>query len=301
MTMKTTAKLAAVALLVSLPLSAEAHRIWMLPSATVLSGDDPWVTVDAAVSNDLFYFEHHPLRLANIGADDDGPPAAAAKGPKGKGPTGRRGGRPAELTVTAPDGSAIEAQNGSTGRYRSTFDVHLKQKGTYRIAAINDMLFASYKLGGERKRWRGTAETLSKDIPANAEDLNVTEGHSRVEVFVTSGKPTDTAFKSTGKGLELLPVTHPNDLVVGETVKFRFVADGKPAANMDVKVIPGGIRYRDKLGEMDFKTDGEGVLSFKVETPGMYWLNASLRDLPSTIEKAKRRIGYTATLEFLPQ
>lgn len=299
--MKTTAKLAAVALLVSLPLSAEAHRIWMLPSATVLSGDDPWVTVDAAVSNDLFYFEHHPLRLANIGADDDGPPAAAAKGPKGKGPAGRRGGRPAELTVTAPDGSAIEAQNGSTGRYRSTFDVHLKQKGTYRIAAINDMLFASYKLGGERKRWRGTAETLSKDIPANAEDLNVTEGHSRVEVFVTSGKPTDTALKSTGKGLELLPVTHPNDLVVGETVKFRFVADGKPAANMDVKVIPGGIRYRDKLGEMDFKTDGEGVLSFKVETPGMYWLNASLRDLPSTIEKAKRRIGYTATLEFLPQ
>lgn len=297
--MKTTAKLAAIALLACLPVSAEAHRIWMLPSATVLSGDDPWVTIDAAVSNDLFYFEHHPLRLANIGADDDGPPAAA-KGPKGKGPAARRG-RPAELAVIAPDGSTIEAQNGSTGRYRSTFDVHLQQKGTYRIAAINETLFASYKLGGERKRWRGSADALAKEIPANAEDLSVTEGHSRVEVFVTSGKPTDTALKSTGKGLELLPVTHPNDLVVGETVKFRFVADGKPAANMDVKVIPGGIRYRDRLGEMDFKTDGEGVLSFKVETPGMYWLNASVRDLPSTIEKAKRRIGYTATLEFLPQ
>ncbi len=298
--MKTATKLAAIALLVSLPLSAQAHRIWMLPSATVLSGDDPWVTVDAAVSNDLFYFEHHPLRLANIGADDDGPPAAAAKGPKGKGPA-RRGGRPAELVVIAPDGSTVEAQNGSTGRYRSTFDVHLKQKGTYRIAAINEMLFASYKLGGETKRWRGTADTLSKDIPANAEDVKVTEGYNRVELFVTSGKPTDTALKSTGKGLELLPVTHPNDLMVGETVKFRFVADGKPAANMAVKVIPGGIRYRDKLGEMDFKTDGEGILSFKVEAPGMYWLNASMSDLPSTINKATRRVGYTATLEFLPQ
>lgn len=39
-----------------LPTIAEAHRAWMLPSATVLSGDDPWVTVDAAISNDLFYF-----------------------------------------------------------------------------------------------------------------------------------------------------------------------------------------------------------------------------------------------------
>jgi len=299
--MKTTAKLAAIALIACLPVSAEAHRLWMLPSATVLSGDDPWITIDAAVSNDLFYFEHFPMRLGNIGADDDGPPAAAAKGPKGKGPAGRRGGRPAELVVTAPDGSTVEAQNGNTGRYRSTFDVHLKQKGTYRIAAINEMLFASYKLGGERKRWRGTADTLAKEIPANAEELSVTEGYNRVEIFVTSGKPTDTALKSTGKGLELLPMTHPNDLMVGETVKFRFVADGKPAANMPVKVIPGGIRYRDKLGEMDFKTDGEGVLSFKVETPGMYWLNASLSDLPSTIDKAKRRVGYTATLEFLPQ
>jgi len=298
--MKATAKLAAVALLACVPISAEAHRIWMLPSATVLSGDDPWVTIDAAVSNDLFYFEHFPLRLANIGADEDEQPPMGGKG-KSKGPEGRRGGRPAELSVIAPDGSTVEAQNGSTGRYRSTFDVHLTQKGTYRIAAINDTLTASYKVGGDRKRWRGTAESLAKEVPADAEDLRVTEGYNRVEVFVTSGKPTDTALKSTGKGLELLPVTHPNDLVVGETVKFRFVADGKPAANMAIKVIPGGIRYRDQLGEMDFETDGEGIVSFKVEAPGMYWLNATMSDLPSTVEKAKRRLGYVATLEFLPQ
>ena len=54
--------------MLGLPLSAQAHRAWMLPSATVLSGDEVWVTVDAAVSNDLFYFEHFPLRIANLGA-----------------------------------------------------------------------------------------------------------------------------------------------------------------------------------------------------------------------------------------
>ena len=49
---------------------ALAHRQWLLPSATVVSGsgDDVWVTVDAAVSNDLFYFEHQPLRLDNVKA-----------------------------------------------------------------------------------------------------------------------------------------------------------------------------------------------------------------------------------------
>lgn len=50
---------AAAALVLSLPIAAQAHRAWLLPSATVLSGKDVWVTVDAAVSNDLFFFERH--------------------------------------------------------------------------------------------------------------------------------------------------------------------------------------------------------------------------------------------------
>ena len=60
--MKPVIKWTALALAVCLPLSAQAHRAWMLPSATVLSGEEPWITVDAAVSNDLFYFEHVPMR-----------------------------------------------------------------------------------------------------------------------------------------------------------------------------------------------------------------------------------------------
>ncbi len=41
---------------------------------------------------------------------------------------------PVQLAIMAPDGSAVQAQNGSIGRYRSTFDVPLKQKGTYKLA-----------------------------------------------------------------------------------------------------------------------------------------------------------------------
>ncbi|MET0445126.1 MAG: hypothetical protein ABW151_11185, partial [Pseudorhodoplanes sp.] len=55
-------------LCVGLPLSAQAHRAWLLPSATVLSGDgDLWVTVDAAVSNHQFYFEQQTMRNAKLG------------------------------------------------------------------------------------------------------------------------------------------------------------------------------------------------------------------------------------------
>lgn len=269
-----------------LPLGVQAHRAWMLPSSTVVSGDTAWVTIDAASSNDLFYFDHNPMRLDN-------------------------------LKVFAPDGKPVEAQNKATGRYRSTFDVQLDKPGTYRISVLNDTANASFKSGGEQKRLRGTLETLRKDIPADASEVSVTRNQSRIDVFVTSGKPTDTVVKPTGSGLELVASTHPNDLFAGEAASFALVFNGKPVAGVPVSVIPGGIRYRDQLGEIKVVTDQNGRFQVTWPEPGMYWLNTSYppraedeEDSPGpggarasqgggTLDAPEHRSSYTATLEVL--
>jgi len=277
-----------LALCLCVPLSAQAHRAWLLPSATVLSGDNAWVTIDAAVSNDLFYFEHFPLRIASLGA----PPAGMPQG---------RGGAGAALHITAPDGSSVAAQNGAMGRYRSTFDFEVKQRGTYKVAVLNDGVFASYKVGNETKRWRGTAENFAKEVPADAQGLQASLIQSRIEVFITSGKPTKETLKVTGKGLELEPITHPNDLVSDTPATFRMLIDGKPAANIKVEVVPGGNRYRDKLGDMALTTDQDGKFTVKWPGAGMYWMEATLRDDKTGAANLKqRRAAYIATLEVLP-
>jgi len=235
--------LPALAILASLPASLHAHRQWLLPSSTVLSNADAWVTVDAAVSNELFYFDHVPMRLAN-------------------------------LVITGPDGSVVQPQNPATGKYRSTFDVNLKQPGTYRIALVNDSVFATWTEGGQAKNWRGTADAFAKEVPANAAELKVSRMASRVEAFVTSGKPSADSLKASGTGLELVPVTHPNDLVACEPATFQLLLDGKPAAGLEVTLIPGGIRYRDQLHEMKVTTGADGKFSATFKDPGMYWINA---------------------------
>lgn len=232
---------------VLLPGAANAHRQWMMPSATVLSGDDVWVTVDAAVSNDLFYFEHQPMQVDAVKA-------------------------------IAPDGTEVKIENAAKGRYRSTFDVHLLQKGTYKIVSAMTGVMGSYTLNGKEERLpRGTTKaSLAAAIPAGATDVKTSEMSNRNEIFVTVGAPTDTVFKPTGEGIELVPVTHPNDLVSGEAATFQFLLDGKPARDLKVTVIPGGIRYRSDLHQMDLTTDAQGKLTVTWPTPGMYWLNASV-------------------------
>ncbi|RJF93436.1 DUF4198 domain-containing protein [Sphingomonas cavernae] len=265
--------LSAIALVAALatPATLSAHRQWMMPSSTVVSGDDVWVTVDAAVSNDLFYFEHQPLRLEPIKA-------------------------------WAPDGSEVKIENGSTSRYRSTFDVHLHQKGTYKIVDARTMIGGTYMLAGKQERLpRGvTADKLASAIPAGATDVKISESQNRNEIFVTSGEPNDTVLKPTGKGLELVPVTHPNDLIADEAATFQFVIDGKPAANIGVTVIPGGIRYRNDLKQVDLKTDAEGKVAINWTEPGMYWVNATASDSKTSVPGAtERRLGYVTTLEVL--
>jgi uncharacterized GH25 family protein len=130
--------------------------------------------------------------------------------------------------------------------------------------------------------------------------VKVTEVSGRNEIFVTAGAPTTTVFKPTGKGLEFAPITHPDELVAGETAKFRFLVDGKPAPNVKITVIPGGKRYRNDEGGRELATGADGVLSVSWPTAGMYWLNATLTDAKATTPRAtERRMSYVTTLEVL--
>ncbi len=295
--MKPMIKWTALVLAVCLPLSANAHRAWMLPSSTVLSGEEPWVTVDAAVSNDLFNFEHFPLQIEGVGErlvmPNQKPVAKDAK-PAPMRPL-------TQLEIIRPDGSLAQPQFGNTGRYRSTFDVQLDQKGTWKLAIANQGLFARYEENGEMRRWSGKAADFAKQVPKDAEKLQVTENSSRMEVFITSGQPSEHVLQPTKQGLELIANTHPNDLVAGEAAQFAFIIDGKPASDLKVTIIPEGIRYRDNLNDIELTTDQEGAFSVTWPQAGMYWLEAvSSQPLKSTQSPAtQKRDSYTATLEVL--
>lgn len=256
--------------------AAQAHRPWLLPNATFIETDrEAWVTIDGAISEGMFELDHLPLRM-------DG------------------------LTVTDPDGITAPAPAATMGKFRSSVDLRLPKNGTYRItlAAVNVM--GSYKLNGETKRFRATEQTVDKEIPAGATEVKRTVMVQRQDTFVTANKPTVGALKPLGAGLELVPVTHPNELRAGEKATFRFQLDGKPLPNFPFSLIPGGVRYRGTANEVRFSTDTRGEATFTLPAPNMYWLSAAY---PANAPRGPgaegpadaRRYSYSATLEILPE
>lgn len=273
--MKPVFKCLTLALALSLPLAAEAHRSWVLPSTTVLSGENPWVSFDAAVSNDLFIADHNAMRLE-------------------------------ALKIVAPDGKESAPENVTTLKYRSVFDLNLTQKGTWKLYTASSGLSARWEESGQRKMWpqRGTPATpegFEKEVPKQADKLEVSQSSRRFETFVTSGKPSNGVFKPTNVGLELVPVTHPNDLFSGEAATFQFLIDGKPAVGAKVEVTAGERRYRNAEDSVELSTDKDGKVSIKWPAAGQYLLEAEYEDARAPKPATKRSGRYAAVLEVLPQ
>lgn len=278
-----------LSLLAGIVIAAPAHaeKNWLLPSATIFSGSEGWVSFDAANSGDLFFADHRPGNLDQI-------------------------------RVSAPDGSPSRLQNGTVMRRRAVFDVQLDKPGTWKIGTQNAAVMGSFKLNGEERRVGGRGgpppgaaaagappagppRPLSvADIPADATDVKLTQMMSRNEVFVTLGEPTRTVLAPSGTGLEFDPLTHPDELVTGEPARFRFLVDGKPAAKLAVQIVAGGTRYRNSEAAIDLTTGSDGIITVKWPAAGIYWLGATLTDDKPTEPRATaRRLSYSATLEVL--
>ena len=261
--------------LVTGTLSVQAHRLWILPDVTVLSGDEPAVSFDAAVSNSIFNYDHVALRADAI-------------------------------HISAPDGTEVEPENAAKGKLRTVFDLSMTQEGTYRVYLTMQGMNAFWKdADGKRHMFPGrgqaaTPQEISNAIPANAEGVRIVESYRRAETFVTAGAPSDNVKKISGQGVELKPVTHPNDLYAGETATFALMLNGKPLAGADVVLIKEGTRYRDSQDEIALTTDKNGAIQVNWQGAGRYFMEAEYKDDNAQAPATERSATYTAVFEVLP-
>ena len=73
-----------------------------------------------------------------------------------------------------------------------------------------------------------------------------------------------------GYPAEIVPVTNPYFVIVGDTLAVRCLVDGKPVAQQ--LVIAGGARDSTPIPETRARTRADGVARFVIRTPGKWYI-----------------------------
>jgi len=92
-----------------------------------------------------------------------------------------------------------------------------------------------------------------------------------VKAILQVGDLRTRAFETVlGYPAEIVPLTNPYLVIVGDTVAFRCLLDGRPVAQQ--LVIAGGQRDTTRILEVRARSDAQGVARFVIRTPGKWYV-----------------------------
>jgi uncharacterized GH25 family protein len=253
-------KMLAITLACAISSQALAHSRWVLPTHFNLSAEKgEWIMVDITASNETFNVDKA------MGAD--------------------------LVSIITPDGKKTRPSSTYKGHRKSVADYFVKDSGTYKITNNSKAAYmTSYTVNGEHKRlWANKAELAGK-LPMQATEINTTYRYARIESYVTLNAPTNN-FKTDGKLLELIPITHPSDIAENENVTFKFLFNGSVQKNVSVEITADGSRYRNDPQTIKLISNEKGEINFTPKAAGRYLLVAEHQERTPKSAFADKQMG----------
>ncbi|OZY86683.1 hypothetical protein CBP51_06615 [Cellvibrio mixtus] len=200
--------------------------------------------------------------------------------------------------VLTPAGTWVAPARVEQFTSRSVLEYQAQQEGTYRFTTGTRLgaVFRMYELNGERKHTRDPKEVL----PKGHKLLDHYQSVTLAETYVTLKAPTTAAFKPYNKGLELVPITHPNDLYAGELFEFSVLLDGNPLVEQPVSIFSAQDATQQQQPVLTATTDRQGKASITLNSPGVYLLHLR-KSAPAPKGAEAPHYGYIYTLSFAMQ
>ena len=198
-----------------------------------------------------------------------------------------------EFAVLDQAGQWIKPTTIQRLKTRAVVEHQLIEKGTFRFSSgvRHGAVFRMYELDGERKGTRDPAEVL----PKGAKLLDHFQSVTLAETYITLGAPTKPALAAYNKGLEVVAVTHPNDVYDGEVFRVQLLFDGKPLAAHELQVFPAN--GREEKAVVTATTDAKGFAELTMPSAATYLLQVRYRHAAPKGAPAPQ-YSYTYTLAF---
>lgn len=149
----------------------------------------------------------------------------------------------------------------------SVFEVATPADGTYRISSGRREGRIGRMYRSATAGWKFVGEENGVTVPEA--DQVETQSITVADVYVTRGEGREIPA-ARGTGVEVIPVTHPAEIVAGENAVFQLLIDGQPRAGLPITVFREAGRYDGRLVEADVVSGPDGRFLVRPSAPGAY-------------------------------
>lgn len=180
------------------------------------------------------------------------------------------------------------------GKTRAIFESNVTEPGTYVIETVrlDPPMYYTKLASGDY-------------IPKSADQLNGEEKETAqqsygyyqfTKSYVTLHKPNDGWKNVLGHPLEIVPLSHPNTVYEGDSLKVKLLYKGEPLSNATINAIDQGFRFKNH-GEVPIsaKTDEQGVATITFPEADRYLLTVEHKTPLKDSPKAEG-LSYKASL-----
>ena len=180
------------------------------------------------------------------------------------------------FTITTPQGETTAIKPVAKTKAAVYLEPELKEEGTYRIST-------GQRVGPIYK----AVETADKKLYFAADMKRVTgkpttmNYYSYADTYIFKGQQKYAA-KPFNKGLEIIPLTSPNGLLLGGEGSFRVLENGKPVANARIIVVTDNEHFTkhriedlydlDNVRESNIHANQQGEFTFHPKKAGLNFL-----------------------------
>lgn len=230
--------------------SAWGHARWIVPSHTNLTGTKAHtITLDMSISNDLFSPTHGFIMKS-------------LNKPSGYVTL-------AELVMIAPDGNKISDIPFTHFDIKSVGKTLLDQSGTYHVRLQQDPVYFTTYINKDKTKGKAFGKNTLARLPKGVSEVKQVKYIPTLDTFISRNSMTQPSYYA--QGLEFVSEGHPNDLFVGEKLRFQLHLNGKVITTATtVDIVKGNTRHRNKRNIQKITSNKSGWFEFSWRESGMY-------------------------------
>jgi uncharacterized GH25 family protein len=180
----------------------------------------------------------------------------------------------------------------------AVFEAGTPVDGTYRLSSGPRQGRTAQMYRAADGSWKMVGEEDGPP-PADAALVDV-QSLTVADVYVTRGAPSAEALRPSGQGLELIPITHPSDIIAGEDAVFQLLLNGQPLPDAPVTVFREAGRWDGRKVEADLVTGADGRFTLKTSDAGAYMTLIRHR-MAAPAGSPVPYVSYTHTLTFVAE